>query len=123
MKIEKASSFPILYNEELIVVLCENYSEAQWVYEVFLEFLDFESRENYEADRYRLEILTDTNLRYLFIDFHYSSRMDFGPTTTFVISDVFLSEIDGSSEAYCIEKGYIVYKDEEKINRIKRYMY
>ena len=56
----------------MIIILCDNYNECVWAYECFLEFLQFEARERIVEERdCCCEIVTDTDLRYKFVDYRY----------------------------------------------------
>ena len=56
----------------MIVILCDNYKECVWAYDCFLEFLQFETRERVAEERdYCCEVITDADLKYKFIDYHY----------------------------------------------------
>lgn len=85
----------------MILILCECYEDAEWAFEIFSEYLDFEQPGTImEMNPYRCEILTDCDLRYLFIDYHYIDQ--FGDLSKYdcIGVDEFLSDMDSDYKIY-----------------------
>lgn len=78
----------------LIVILCNDYDEAEWGFGVFLEFLSFTQPDAIvEIRDYCCEIETDCDLVYKFVDYHYIPRMDISDADKIGL-DNFLMDMD-----------------------------